>query len=151
MGFIIKHHALKTSAYIVPPFLILVLVEGEWSTSCPAALPPGNSPQNPQYRKVDGPQSWSKRYWENKNLLRLPGIKPRPLGLPDRSLHPYSLCLVCGSSETVPLGTEVSSGPIATSVGQRLILWRIDPLSGRDLEKDNEYSRVFSSVHPEAV
>jgi hypothetical protein len=44
----------------------------------PAALPPqGNSPQ---YRKLGGSQSHSGHYIKEKNLLPLPGIKPRFLG-----------------------------------------------------------------------
>jgi hypothetical protein len=40
------------------------------------ALPPGKSPQCPLDGSVDGPQSRSGRYGEEKNHLPLPGIEP---------------------------------------------------------------------------
>jgi hypothetical protein len=47
-----------------------------------------NSPRYPLYRRLGGPQSWSGRYVEEKNLLPLAGIQPRLLGCPVRSLVP---------------------------------------------------------------
>jgi hypothetical protein len=47
-------------------FLTSALVGGEWSSSRPAALPPGRSPRYPFYRRFGGPQSRSGRYGEVK-------------------------------------------------------------------------------------
>jgi hypothetical protein len=42
----------------------------------PAALPPGNEPPVPIYRKLSGPQSRSGRGGEEKNSQSPPGIEP---------------------------------------------------------------------------
>jgi hypothetical protein len=52
----------------------------------PAVLSLGYSPRYAFYRRLGRPQSWAGRYGEGKNLLPLPGIKPRLLGRPARSL-----------------------------------------------------------------
>jgi hypothetical protein len=44
----------------------------------PAALPLGKELPVPLDMRMGGPQSWSRRYGEEKNLLSLPGIEPRP-------------------------------------------------------------------------
>jgi hypothetical protein len=48
----------------------------------PVALPRDNSPWYPLDRGLGGPQSRSGRYGEDTNLLLLPEIDPRHLGLP---------------------------------------------------------------------
>jgi hypothetical protein len=44
-----------------------------------AALPPGKRPRCRFYTGLGGPQSRSKFYGEEKNLLPLPGIESRPI------------------------------------------------------------------------
>jgi hypothetical protein len=53
-------------------------VSGQLST--PAAFPPGKQPPYPLYKRLGGPQSLFRHYGEEKNLLPLPGMKPRFLG-----------------------------------------------------------------------
>jgi hypothetical protein len=45
-----------------------------------------NSPQYPLYRRLDGPQTWSGRYREEKSILPLTRIEHRLLGRLARSL-----------------------------------------------------------------
>jgi hypothetical protein len=42
----------------------------------PAALPQEKNPLCPLNRRLDGPQSYSADFGEEKNILYLPGIKP---------------------------------------------------------------------------
>jgi hypothetical protein len=63
----------------VQPLLILDFSTrwDAWSVSCPGhALPPGKDPQYPWYRRLGGPQSWSRLRGYRKNPLPLPGIEP---------------------------------------------------------------------------
>jgi hypothetical protein len=46
----------------------------------PVPLPRGNISQYPFNKSLDGPQSWSEIYGENKNLFLLPEIEPLFLG-----------------------------------------------------------------------
>jgi hypothetical protein len=66
---IIKHHAIK----------ILVLDTG-WIRGI------SFTPQYPLYRRLGRPQSRSVPNREEKNFLPLPGIEPRFLGCPSRTL-----------------------------------------------------------------
>jgi hypothetical protein len=68
-------------------FLTSALDGGEWSASRPGRFTPGGkSLRYPLERRLDGPQSWSERYGDERNLLTLPGIKPWSLAHPARSL-----------------------------------------------------------------
>jgi hypothetical protein len=67
------HHEDKWgSGGTTPPFLISALHH------VPAALITEKCPLYPLDRRLGGPQSWSARCGAEKNLLCLPGIKPRP-------------------------------------------------------------------------
>jgi hypothetical protein len=66
---------------IAPTFLTSTLHGGEWPSSRPVRSVLVEAVPVPIYRRLNGPQSWSGRYGEEKNLLSLPEIEPRFLGL----------------------------------------------------------------------
>jgi hypothetical protein len=49
---------------------------GEWSASRPCRFTPGKQPRSPLYRRLGAPQSWSRHYGKEKNILSLPGMEP---------------------------------------------------------------------------
>jgi hypothetical protein len=50
-------------------FLMSALAGSEWSASCPSHfLPQGKGPWYPLDRRLGGPQTWSGRFGEEKNL-----------------------------------------------------------------------------------
>jgi hypothetical protein len=53
---------------IAPPFLTSALDEGEWSASRPCRFTPLERLPVSLGRRLDGPQNWSGRYGEAKNL-----------------------------------------------------------------------------------
>jgi hypothetical protein len=72
---------------VAPPFLNWALGGVKWSASRPCRVTPRKrAPCIHCTGDKVGPRSWSGRYREEKNLLPLPGIGPRFLGRPARSL-----------------------------------------------------------------
>jgi hypothetical protein len=59
------------------PFLHSAL-DGEWLTSCPYSFTPRKERRYPLNRRVAGLQCRSGPYGEDKNILPLPRIEPRP-------------------------------------------------------------------------
>jgi hypothetical protein len=53
----------------------------EWSASCPGRALPSGKPRCPLYRRLGGPQSWSRHRGWRKNPLPLPGTEPRSSSL----------------------------------------------------------------------
>jgi hypothetical protein len=65
---------------IPPPLLTSALDGGVWSASRPGRFTPrGKNTRYPLDRRLSGPLSRSGRCGEEKNLLLLLGIEPRPL------------------------------------------------------------------------
>ena len=72
--------AYRGSGRTAPVILNPKLDAGEWSDSHPGRLyPRGKSPSMPLNRRVDGPQSCTGRWAQEKNLLPLPVFNPRIL------------------------------------------------------------------------
>ena len=59
----------------------------------PVTLPAGEETLYPQNRRTYGPQSRTRRFAEEVNLLPLPGIEPVLLGHPSRRLVVTSTAL----------------------------------------------------------
>jgi hypothetical protein len=51
--------------------------ESVWTDSRHTILSQGNEPRYPLNRRMDGPQRRCGRFWEEKDILTLPGIEPR--------------------------------------------------------------------------
>jgi hypothetical protein len=65
---------------------------------------PGKNPLSPFDRRLDGPQKRFGRYGEEKNLLLLPGIKPRPsspypVAIPTELLRLTAVCDIVMNNE----------------------------------------------------
>jgi hypothetical protein len=58
-------------------FLTSALDGGEWSTSCPAALPLRKECRYPFYRRLGERQGWAGCFVEVENLLTWLGFEPR--------------------------------------------------------------------------
>jgi len=50
---------------------------GEWSISCPHHFTSQKEPQYPYNRRLNGIQSWSAHFGEEKNLLPLAELEPQ--------------------------------------------------------------------------
>jgi hypothetical protein len=83
------------SGGIAPPFLASPLDAGEWSASRASHF----IPRHPLDRRLDGPQSWYRRYEVDNNLLPLPGIElrlpsPQPVALHDDDNDLYTVLIL---------------------------------------------------------
>jgi hypothetical protein len=77
------------SVYLI--FLTSAVVRGEWSTSRPAALPPGERAPGTHWRGGWVDLRAILDDLEKRKFLILPGLELRPLGRPARSSSLYRL------------------------------------------------------------
>ena len=64
----------------------------EWSTSRPSHFKPGKEPRYLLNRGLGGPQGWSGRFREEKNVLPLPGFRPRTVQPAAYAIPALMLC-----------------------------------------------------------
>jgi hypothetical protein len=86
---LIKYYTMKTysGVEVIDSSWISALDRDEWPGARPGRFKPwGKKLQYPLDTRLGESQNLSGRYGEEKNFLPLPGIEPRPLGRPSRTL-----------------------------------------------------------------